>query len=133
MHVAGIEGASTVTLFLLQAGADPDVRSTYQYGLRMHPLSWNVYGGHVKNVQLLLDFGADPNLDVDSMERNGNDERETVLEIVQRILKAFEDDNNNNKEDDARYNAFREIQRLLLERGAKRYAELSEEKRSNEL
>lgn len=111
-----------MTLALLQAGADPNVRSTYEHGLRMHPLSWNVYGGHVKNVQLLLEYGADPNFDVDHMESGA---RETVLDIVQRILGAFDEnykDNDSNNED-SRYKAFREIQQLLLKHGAKIYSD----------
>lgn len=126
LHTAGIYGASAVTLALLQAGADPNVRSTYEHGLRMHPLSWNVYGGHATNVKLLLDYGADPNLDVDHTMDEGSEARETVLDIVQRILGAFDEnyrDNDRNNED-ARYAAFREIQQLLLKHGAKNYAEL---------
>jgi hypothetical protein len=33
----------------------------------MHPLSWNVYGGHLENIRLLLQHGADVDLDFDSM------------------------------------------------------------------
>ena len=33
----------------------------------MHPLSWNVFGGHVENVRVLLENGADVNVDFDSM------------------------------------------------------------------
>lgn len=115
-----------MTLALLQAGADPNVRSTYEHGLRMHPLSWNVYGGHATNVKLLLEFGADPNLDVDRMDSSG--ERETVLDIVLRILEAFDDKKD---KEDPRYAAFREIQQLLVKHGAKRYDELLQKEEAN--
>ena len=70
LHLTGIYGHSQVTWLLLQKGADPHIRSTNEAGLRMHPLSWNVYGGHVENIELLLKYGADVNLDFDGM--NGN-------------------------------------------------------------
>ena len=47
LHVAGILGQEEVTTAILKAGGDPNIRSTYEQGLRMHPLSWNVYHGHV--------------------------------------------------------------------------------------
>ncbi len=123
--MAGIYGASTVTRTVLLKGADPNVRSTYEHGLRMHPLSWNVYGGHVTNVRLLLEHGADPNLDVDPMETGAAPE--TVLDIVQRIIGAFDENYNDNdqRNEDSRYTAFREIEELLLKYGAKNYAALT--------
>jgi ankyrin repeat protein len=125
LHVAGIYGAAAVTRAVLQAGADPNVRSTYEHGLRMHPLSWNVYGGHVTNAQLLLEHGADPNLDVDPMENGASPE--TVLDIVQRILGAFDENykDNDNQNEDSRYTAFREIEKLLLKYDAKNFAALN--------
>lgn len=69
LHLAGIYGHSDVTSLLLKKGADPNVRSNWEDGLRMHPLSWNVYGGHLENVRLLLENGADVNADFDSMDK----------------------------------------------------------------
>ncbi|CAJ1931708.1 unnamed protein product [Cylindrotheca closterium] len=67
LHLAGIYGHGEVTTLLLSKGADPNIRSTWEDGLRMHPLSWNVFGGHVENARLLLENGADVNADFDSM------------------------------------------------------------------
>ena len=53
----------------------------------MHPLSWNVYGGHTENVELLLKHGANVNADFDSMNNQGS---VTAMDIALQ-LKTNED------------------------------------------
>lgn len=84
LHLTGIYGKAGVTALLLQRGADPNVRSTYEKGLRMHPLSWNVYGGHLENIELLLEHGADVDLDFDSMKEEGVSV--TSLDVLLELL-----------------------------------------------
>mmetsp|Transcript_2658 Transcript_2658/g.5753 ORF Transcript_2658/g.5753 Transcript_2658/m.5753 type:complete len:220 (-) Transcript_2658:186-845(-) len=84
LHLTGIYGKAGVTALLLQRGADPNVRSTYEKGLRMHPLSWNVYGGHLENIELLLEHGADIDLDFDSMKEDGVSV--TSLDVLLELL-----------------------------------------------
>jgi ankyrin repeat protein len=76
----------------------------------MHPLSWNVYGGHVDNIRLLLDYGASPNLDFDSMV---DKQPTTVLDVVIQLTK--------NEQGDER---FINIEQLLRQRGAKTINEI---------
>jgi ankyrin repeat protein len=91
LHLTGIYGHSDVTSFLLENGADPNVRSTYAEGLRMHPLSWNIYAGHYDNIELLLKHGADVNLDFDGM--GGEDaDAVTAMDVIAQLKVAEEGD-----------------------------------------
>mmetsp|Transcript_19182 Transcript_19182/g.54456 ORF Transcript_19182/g.54456 Transcript_19182/m.54456 type:complete len:214 (+) Transcript_19182:130-771(+) len=110
LHLTGIFGHSDVTEYVLQQGADPNVRSTYSQGLRMHPLSWNVYGGHIDNIRLLLKHGADANLDFDAMGNNG---KVTAMDIALQLVQ--------NEQNDER---FVDIVALLKEYDAKTFDEL---------
>ena len=111
LHLTGIYGHSHVTEYLLVQGADPNIRSTYDQGLRMHPLSWNIYGGHFANVKLLLDYGADVNLDFDSMmDKN---QAVTALDVVMAL-----------KRNEAGDERFSNLESLLRAHGAKMYEEL---------
>jgi ankyrin repeat protein len=112
LHVAGILGQQEVTSLVLNAGGDPNIRSTFALGLRMHPLSWNVYHGHVGNVRRLLQGGANVNLDVDHMSNKGT--AVTVLDIVEEIMQ-------NTAQQDPRMDQYRQLYQLLLEHGAMRY------------
>jgi hypothetical protein len=111
LHLTGIHGHTDVTEYLLVNGADPNIRSTYEHGLRMHPLSWNIYGGHVGNVHLLLTHGADPNLDFDGMGRSK--EAVTALDLVMQLIQ--------NEEGDTR---FVQLEKMLRGNGAKTMKEL---------
>jgi hypothetical protein len=82
----------------------------------MHPLSWNVYGGHVESVKLLLQAGAHVNADVDSGDGSGT--KITVLDTCTNFLES------NPGEDDPHVERFRQVHKLLLQYGAKKYAEL---------
>lgn len=112
LHLTGIYGQTEITSLLLKKGANPNVRSTFDEGLRMHPLSWNVYGGHVGNIQLLLEHGADVNLDFDSMGKTAAPV--TSLDILLELLK--------NEKGDER---FQEIKILFDKYGAKTMEELN--------
>lgn len=90
LHLAGIYGHSDVTTLLLQKGANPNIRSTWKDGLRMHPLSWNVYGGHVENAKLLLENGADINAHFDSMV--DSDQSVTVTDVALKLVEVEEGD-----------------------------------------
>jgi ankyrin repeat protein len=115
LHLTGIYGHSQVTLLLLQKGADPNIRSTYEAGLRMHPLSWNVYGGHVENIELLLKYGADVNLDFDGM--NGNPVvAVTALDVTLQLQQ-------NEKGDDR----FTKMEQVLRSHGGKTTVELKQQ------
>ena len=114
LHVAGIRGQEEVTAVVIKAGGDPNVRSTYENGLRMHPLSWNVYHGNVGTARVLLENGAQVNLDVDHMT---NDRKVTVLDIVEEIIE-------NTLEGNPLLHQYKDMRQLLLSNGAKRYTDL---------
>jgi ankyrin repeat protein len=121
LHVAGILGQVDVTRFILQHGGNPNQRSTYEHGLRMAPLSWNVYGKHVTNVRLLLEAGADVNLDFDYMD-NGKKVVVTALDLLY-IIDTFSDGDTISDEpnDTAGDRTHYDMRDLLLLYGAKRY------------
>ena len=120
LHLAGIYGHADVTEHLLVSGANPNIRSTFEQGLRMHPLSWNVYGGHVANVDLLIRHGANVNLDFDGM---GPSKRKvTALDVVNQLIE--------NEDGDRR---FVQLEELLKSNGAKTMKELAGGPKSEEL
>ena len=112
MHLTGIYGYAPVTKYLLEQGADPNIRSTYAEGLRMHPLSWNVYGGHLENIELLLKYGANVNLDFDGMGGTG---AVTALDVTLQLQQ--------NEQGDDR---FTKMETLLRKFGAKTMEELKQ-------
>jgi len=113
LHVAGIMGQTAVTTTILEAGGDPNIRTTFEEGLRMHPLSWNVYGGHVETAAVLLEHGAAVNADIDNMYTKG--QKVTPLDLVEEFTSAHVDEN------------FHKMKELLLKYGAKRYKDLHKE------
>lgn len=122
LHVAGIKGQSEVSQLILKKGGDVNIRSTFDGGLRMHPLSWNVYGGHLQNVRVLLEEGkANVNLDYDS-----NGSPVTVLDTVLGIVPE-------EKSDDPRDERWYELKDLLLKHGAKQYKDLNLQNDKKEL
>jgi ankyrin repeat protein len=78
----------------------------------MHPLSWNVYGGHVDNIQLLLENGASVNADFDSMDNRGP---VTSLDVAVQLVE--------NEGGDER---FQKIESLLRQHGGATMKELNE-------
>mmetsp|Transcript_28328 Transcript_28328/g.77769 ORF Transcript_28328/g.77769 Transcript_28328/m.77769 type:complete len:267 (+) Transcript_28328:185-985(+) len=161
LHVAGIYGQAAVTRAVLEfrsdeadpdndndddnnddstnfLPADPNVRTTYDQGLRMTPLAWNVYAGHVETARVLLEHGADPNLDFDGSRAAGtaaaaSDASDTVptqitcLDVVQQMLSYSGDDNdsgddpNHNNNNPHNVDKFRLLEELLLAHGAKTF------------
>ena len=119
LHAAGIYGQAAVTKLVLEKGGDPDVRSSFARGLRMTPLSWNVFAGHVETARVLLEFGADPNLDFDSGREAGV--KLTVLDVLDDILPAESDEAGDRPKELER---FFEMKTLLGKYNAKRYQDL---------
>lgn len=119
LHLAAIPGSDEITKLLLDLGADPNVRSTFKGGLRMHPLSWNVYGGHYESIKLLLENGAEVNADFDS----GDGSIITVLDVNSKFL----DTSSGDGEPSPHAEIYEKIQALLLKHGAKTYAELQKD------
>ena len=118
LHVAGIKGQSEVSQLILKLGGDANVRSTYAGGLRMHPLSWNVFGGHVENARVLLEVGqADVNSDYDSSNGSPITVMDTILEIVP----------DNSEQYDPSMERFYKMKELLLQHGAMQYKDLQTE------
>jgi ankyrin repeat protein len=118
LHVAGIMGQPEVSRFLLKKGADVNIRSSYEGGLRMHPLSWNVYGGHYDNIEVLVvEYKADVNLDFDDSKGKPITCLDTVLNTLSSEDKS--------KPDDEYYGKFRRIKDLLLMYGAKQYKDMA--------
>ena len=113
LHLASLGGSNKVTKLLMEYGADPNIRSTYEHGLRMTPLSFNVFYRHTDCIKTLLKNGAEINADFDTAYQR--DRPVTVLDIAYRL----------NKDDTDLLN---EIIPILLENGAKTYDELHGEK-----
>ena len=136
LHVAGIHGQAKLTSYVLEEEAngdddnnnkmDPNVRSTFEHGLRMHPLSWNVYGGHVETARVLLTHGANVNLDVDDM--SNPEKQATALDIVDTILEGIEgatkEGESRSEDEMGRLQRYRDMRELLIEFGAKRFEDL---------
>lgn len=139
LHVAGILGQSSITQYILQHGGNPNQRSqNAQDGLRMTPLSWNVYGNHIENAQLLLEAGADVNLDFDYV-MDGTLQKVTVFDLLLYINSNIDLENNTDTEDktshsEEKLSYIRKVQTmyaLLEQHGAKRYTELDRIKSTN--
>jgi ankyrin repeat protein len=133
LHVAGILGQVDITNYVLRHGGNPNQRSTYVHGLRMTPLSWNVYGGHVANVRALLEAGADVNMEFDHLNTETEQhEPVTVLDILYMMEDFSEEATHNAKTttedgtDPATSNRKKhfEMRDLLLLHGARRYTDL---------
>ena len=93
LHLVAISGSTQIARTLLEQGADPNIRSTWKNGLRMHPLSWNTFYGRYEIIELLLDHGADIEADFDlggsvKDEKTGELEKVTVLDVVEKILSS---------------------------------------------
>jgi ankyrin repeat protein len=141
LHVAGIYGQTGVTELILKAGGDPNVRSTFERGLRMTPLSWNVYAGHVETAEALLTGGASVNMDFDSMRQSDPPQKITVLDVILSILppeKKGEEEAATTtakkageiieEEEEDPLQRHRKMKELLLKHGAKRYSDLTKQK-----
>jgi len=123
LHLTGIKGQTQVTKFLLEAGADANIRTSFELGQRMTPLTWNVYGGHVENARLLLEHGADVNIDIDWPNSDNADKIATPLDMILEILPTSRD--HQPDEVPPELEKYYNMKILLEENGAKRYADLS--------
>ena len=116
LHLVALSGSAEIAKLVLDAGADPDVRSTWDSGLRMHPLSWNTFYGRHDVIELLLKYGANVNADFD-LDAKG--QKGTVLDAAEQILLGADD-----REDRERFVKTRNV---LVKNGAVRYASLEPE------
>jgi len=130
LHVAAVLGQTAITRTALRAGANPNMRSTFKDGLRMTPLSWNVYGGHVETARALLEGGADVNMDFDSMMNP--EETVTVLDVLYDFILAVGKDEKTDP-NDPHYGKYHKMKDLLLEYGAMRYKDVLASKSDPEL
>lgn len=121
LHLCAIEGATDIVKLLLDAGADPDIRSTWPQGLRMHPLSWSTFYGRHEIVELLLKHGADVNADFDlgTLDDFGANKKGTVLDVIEQILLGLEDKGEKDR--------FLKTRNVLVQYGAARYAPVEQE------
>jgi hypothetical protein len=121
LHVAAIMGHPETTALILKKGGDPNIRTTFADGLRMHPLSWNVYGGHVETARVLLQHGAQVNADFDHLvKENGRTKPITVLDMVSDVIGT----DAGSKEPSPHLQKYYQMRDLLLEHDAKRYSDL---------
>jgi ankyrin repeat protein len=118
LHLAGIMGQTEVTRHILEKGGDPNIRTTFEQGQRMHPLSWNVYGGHVETARVLLEHGADVNLDVDWL-RGRNHDVATPLDLLLDLLPPGEEERK-----DPKFEKYHKMKDLLEEFGGHTYSDL---------
>uniref|UniRef100_A0A7S1G1V8 Ankyrin repeat domain-containing protein n=1 Tax=Corethron hystrix TaxID=216773 RepID=A0A7S1G1V8_9STRA len=119
LHLSSIDGSEPITELLLSKGGDPNARVTAEEGLRMHPLSWHVYGGHLRNVQMLIDHGADVNAPFYHKRDKSHKDTATVLDIVDLAIRQY-------KEPPQSDNRHVVMRRLLEDNGGKRYMELQD-------
>jgi ankyrin repeat protein len=123
LHVAGITGQIEITKAALQAGADPNVPSAFPHGLRMTPLAFHVYGGHIPTIQLLLQAGANVNQDMDHMLDPKERRKATVMDLLLDVV-LIESDSQDDEQVDPDQKKYLEIKKLLEQYGAKRYRDL---------
>lgn len=120
LHLSALSGNAEIVQLLLEKGADPDIRSKWEQGLRMHPLSWSTFYGRFEIIELLLKHGADVNADFDlGKKESGEAEKVTVLDVVEKILIGTKDDEEKMR--------FIQSRNILVKNGAMRYASLEPE------
>lgn len=116
LHLTALSGSAEIAKLILDAGGDPNIRTKWADGLRMHPLSWNTFYGRHEIIELLLQYGADVNSD---FNLNDREKKTVVLDVVEQILMGGED-----KEENER---FVQTRNILVKHGAVRYATLEPE------
>lgn len=121
LHLSALSGNAEIVQLLLDSDADPNIRSNWEGGLRMHPLSWSTFYGRFDIIELLLKHGADPNADFDlgKKDEKGEDEKGTVLDVIEQILLGEQDAEEKER--------FIKTRNILVKHGAIRYASVEPE------
>lgn len=122
LHLCALSGNADIVKLLLDVGADPDIRSNWDQGLRMHPLAWNTFYGRYDIIELLLKAGADVNADFDlgTSDESGNVQKATVLDVVEQILL-------NGLDGSEEKERFIKTRNVLVKNGAVRYVSIEPE------
>ena len=137
LHLASIDTtgqAVHVTRALLAAGADPNVRTAFEQGQRMHPLSWNVYAGNHDVVELLLDAGGSINNDFDLYPPGAPVQTiVTALDIAEKLSGVEDMADSVEREEDGGGGAdprdrFKLTYDLLKARGGKKWEDILKER-----
>ena len=109
LHVGCISGNSEIVKMLINAKADPNARAFGPKSLRMHPLSWCVFGGFLEASEVLIENGAD----VNAVFENEAGDSITVMDVCAKIGKDWD-----------------YLADGLSKHGARRYAELNKHESS---
>ena len=145
LHLCSIDTtgqAVHIARALLQAGADPNVRTTFEQGQRMHPLSWHVFAGNHDIVKLLLDAGANINDDFDLHPPSAPVQTiVTALDIAEKLsgvedmadsVEKEENDKTSNGGGDDSRDRFKLTYDLLKSRGGKKWEDIVKERAASE-
>lgn len=137
LHLCSIDTtgqAVHIAKALLEAGADPNVRTTFEQGQRMTPLSWHTYAGNYDIVELLLDAGANINEDFDLHPPSAPVQTiVTALDIAEKLsgvedmadsVEKEEKDKNSNGEGNDPRDRFKLTYDLLKSRGGKKWEDI---------
>lgn len=145
LHLCSIDTtgqAVHIAKALLEAGADPNVRTTFEQGQRMTPLSWHTYAGNYDIVELLLDAEADINKDFDLHPPSAPVQTiVTALDIAEKLsgvedmaesVEKEEKDKNSNGEGNDPRDRFKLTYDLLKSRGGKNWEDIVKERAAAE-
>ena len=145
LHLCSIDTtgqAVHIARALLEAGADPNVRTTFEQGQRMTPLSWHTYAGNYDIVELLLDAGATINDDFDLYPPNAPVQTiVTAMDIAEKLsgvedmaesVEKEETDKNSNGEGNDPRDRFKLTYDLLKSRGGKKWEDIDKERAAAE-
>ena len=140
LHLCSIDTtgqAVHIARALLEAGADPNVRTTFEQGQRMTPLSWHTYAGNYDIIKLLLDAGANINTDFDLHPPSAPVQTiVTALDIAEKLsgvedmadsVEKGEKDKNSNGEGTDPRDRFKLTYDLLKSRGGRKWEHIEQQ------
>ena len=140
LHLCSIDTtgqAVHIARALLEAGADPNVRTTFEQGQRMTPLSWHTYAGNYDIIELLLDAGANINTDFDLHPPSAPVQTiVTALDIAEKLsgvedmadsVEKEENDKNSNGEGTDPRDRFKLTYDLLKSRGGRKWEHIEQQ------